>query len=39
MRAAPLSACIGGKMSSRPFFTQEPPSPVVDRRNLSLCAV
>jgi hypothetical protein len=39
MRAAPLSACVGDKMSSCTFFTQEPPSPVVDRRNLSLCAV
>lgn len=39
MRAAPLSAGVGAKLSLRPFFTQEPPSTVVDRRNLSSCVV
>ncbi len=39
MRAAPLSACVGDKISSRPLFIQEPPSTVIDRGNLSLCVV
>jgi hypothetical protein len=39
MRAAPLSAGVGGTVSSCPFLNQEPPSTVVDRRNLSSCVV
>lgn len=39
MRAAPLSAGVGAKISSRPFCTQESPATVVDRRNFSSCVV
>ncbi len=39
MRADSLSAGVGAKISSRSFFTQDPPATVVDRRNLSSCVV